>query len=292
MTLAGLMLAGCHDPTHPPPRVVVPGEDYRQPLTRADDVKPMPPIPPGPGEATNYPQPYNDEPLLVQRPPEQRAFADAYNRVGHPRIAIFVNRTLNGQVVPVIDNRPLGEVEQHPLNTNGPVVVEQQTTTNGRTQTQFTQPGQYDEASAKTLDYEAMENILTDWLAANGQVTVVSPTLARARLTKDQIAKLEAGEALVLSDISQRLDADIFVQVQAHPTRQSYGPAVRLVAEAINVRGGQSLGRAVVDVPPPLDKNQLNKYTRFMARKLMDDMTGAWLSAPPPRAAPAAPAPH
>src|SRR5262249_9587484 len=142
--------------------------------------------------------------------------------------------------------------------------------------------------SVKSLDYEAMENILTDWIASNGQVTVVSPTLARARLTQAQIAKLEAGEALVLADLAQRLDGGIFIQVQAHPTRQSYGPAVRLVAEAINVRGGQSLGRAVVDVPPPLDKNQLNKYTRFIARKLMDDMTGAWLSGPPQTTTPAA----
>jgi hypothetical protein len=266
LTLAGIMLAGCHDPSPPPPRVVVPGADYRQPVARQDEVKPMPPIAQGPVE----PQTYNDEPLLVQRPPEQRAFVDAYNRVGHPRIAIFVNRTLNGQVVPVNDGRPLGEVEQHPTNSNGAL----------------------DEVSAKSYDYEAMENILTDWLAANGQVTVISPTLARARLTGNQIAKLEAGEALVLSDINQRLDADIFIQVQAHPTRQNYGPSVRLVAEAINVRGGQSLGRAVVDVPPPLDKNQLNKYTRFVARKLMDDMTGSWLAGPGPAApgAPAAPA--
>ncbi len=109
------MLAGCHDPSPPPPRVVVPGADYRQPVARQDEVKPMPPIAQGPVE----PQTYNDEPLLVQRPPEQRAFVDAYNRVGHPRIAIFVNRTLNGQVVPVNDGRPLGEVEQHPTNSNG-----------------------------------------------------------------------------------------------------------------------------------------------------------------------------
>ncbi len=263
IALTGIILAGCHDPTPPPPRVVVPGPDYRQPVSRADEVKPMPPTGSGPVE----PQTYNDEPLLVQRPPEQRAFVDAYNRVGHPRIAIFVNRTLNGQVVPVNDARPLGEADQHPMISNGAV----------------------DDVSAKSLDYEAMENILTDWIAANGQVTVISPTLARARLTSAQITKLEAGEAFVLSDINQRLDADIFIQVQAHPTRQNNGPSVRLVAEAINVRGGQSLGRAVVDVPPPMDTNQLNKDPRFVARKLMDDMTGAWLSGPP-QAAPAAPA--
>ena len=120
-------------------------------------------------------------------------------------------------------------------------------------QVTYERPGQYDELQAQSLDYEAVENILTDWLAANGQVTVVSPTLARARLTKEQIESLERGEKFALSDISQRLDADVFVQVQVHPTKQSqYGSEFRLVGEAINVRGGQSLGRAVVDVPPPL----------------------------------------
>ena len=38
--------------------------------------------------------------------------------------------------------------------------------------------------------------------------------------------------------------------------------------------------RAAVDVQPPLDKLQANKYTRFLARKLMDGMTTTW-SAPP-----------
>jgi hypothetical protein len=43
----------------------------------------------------------------------------------------------------------------------------------------------------------------------------------------------------------------------------------------------------MVEVPPPLDKRQLNKYTRFLARKLMDGMTGSWrVAAAEDRAAP------
>ena len=45
-----------------------------------------------------------------------------------------------------------------------------------------------------------------------------------------------------------------------------------MVAEALNVGDGRSLGRAVVDVPAPLDKPKINRYTHFMARKLMDGM--------------------
>jgi hypothetical protein len=56
---------------------------------------------------------------------------------------------------------------------------------------------------------------------------------------------------------------------------------VRVIAEAINIKGGESLARAAVDVQPPLDKFQTINYTRFLARKLMDGMTATW-SAPPP----------
>jgi hypothetical protein len=69
---------------------------------------------------------------------------------------------------------------------------------------------------------------------------------------------------------------------------------VRLVANASNLKGGESLARAVVDVPPPLEKTKLNNYTRFVARKLMRDMTAAWtqFGGPPPESAPGGPPPQ
>jgi hypothetical protein len=84
-----------------------------------------------------------------------------------------------------------------------------------------------------------------------------------------------------VGELVEQLQADVLIQVQARPTRQTrYGLEVRLIAEALNTRGGQSIGRAVVDIPPPLEKTTINKYTRFVARKLMDDMTGTWNNAP------------
>ena len=138
---------------------------------------------------------------------------------------------------------------------------------------------QYDEAAARSIDYAAMENILTDWLSAGGRVAVISPQAARQALDPNQVQDLNSGQPTRPQDISDRLHADILVLVQAQPTRQSgAGPAVRLVAEATNLRGAESLGQAVVDVLPPLDKPQINKYTRFIARKLMDGMTANWMS--------------
>ena len=101
---------------------------------------------------------------------------------------------------------------------------------------------------------------------------------------------MQQGRPQVLSEVARQLGADVLVQVQAHPTKQTQqGLEVRIIAEAMNTRDGQSLARAVVDVPPPLDKPQINEYTRFLARKLMDQMTETW-SVPPPPAPPPPPA--
>src|SRR6185312_3128920 len=108
-------------------------------------------------------------------------------------------------------------------------------------------------------------------------VAVISQTAARQTLGAAQTQELDAGRVGNGKEINDRIHADILVMVRAQPTRQSGGgPAVRLVADVSNVLGGESIARAVVDVPPPLDKPQLNTYTRFLARKLMKDMTSSW----------------
>jgi hypothetical protein len=141
----------------------------------------------------------------------------------------------------------------------------------------FLRPGEYDEVAARAIDYQAMEAIMLDWISANGQVQVISPTMARGRLTDEQIGELQAGRPRVLAEVARELDTDVLVQVQARPTRQTpAGMEVRVIAEAISLQGGQSIARAIVDIPPPLDKIQLNVYTRFLARKLMDDMAATW----------------
>jgi hypothetical protein len=122
-----------------------------------------------------------------------------------------------------------------------------------------------------------MQTILTDWLACGGRVAVVSPEAARQALNPQQAHNLDSGQGVNGKEFSDRIRADVLVSVRAEVTRQSgNGPAIRFIAEASNLAGGESLGRAVVDVPPPLDKPQINTYTRFVARKLMQDMTSAW----------------
>ncbi len=310
VVMIGMLQWGCNPP--PPPRVPVPSVTTRAALREYDREKPLPDQ--SAYEDMRLQPAYDDAPLVIQRPPEQRAFVETYRRVGQPRIAVFVNRTLDGNLVPVAVNDPVVSADLTRRATTG-VSVEQRSAagyggyyggahrdTTDRFETKgpgeyresvavYLKPGQYDEVQAKSLDYEAMENILTDWIACNGQVMVMSPLLVRQRLTDQQVQELQSGRPQVLRELAQQLDADILIQVQSHPTKQTReGLQVRVIAEAMNVKGGQSIGRAVVDVPPPLEKTQINRYTRFLARKLMDDMTQAWvmpLPAPTPEAAPA-----
>ena len=317
LALAGLTAtgAGCQPEAPPPPRVSIPTGPTAGLVRERDRLPRYAEEERDDRRSELPPPPFDDAPIVSQAAPEQRAYVGAYERVGRPRIAVFVNRTLEGQLVPVNDNEPLATVERTRRSSSG-VTVESRTTSRGdgyyrdryrdadfradqdrtdRFQSQgpgeytdrvdvYLPRGKYDEVEARGIDYEAMENILTDWLAADGQVEIVSPVMVRGRLSDEQVKELQSGRPRMLGEIAKELDADILVQVQARPTRQTrQGLEVRMLAEAINVsRGGQSIARAVVDVPPPLDKPKINKYTRFVARKLMDGMIGTWGGYQPP----------
>ena len=289
---------GRRDPD-PEPRSRIPDRPPPVPVREYEEEKPLPERSRG-GDVPA--PPFDDVPLVNQRPPEQRSFINAYESVGRPRILVFVNRTLEGEIVPVNPDDPYVSVERN-RTARGDVRIESRDSrrrddfyrgrddrdredrfeSRGPSEVRdrvdvYLRPGEYDEVDARALDYEAMENILIDWIASDGRVEVISPVMARQRLTDEQVKELQEGRPRMGAEIAKQLDADVLVQVQARPTRQTLnGLEVRVIAEAINVgRGGQSIGRAMVEVPPPLDKPQLNKYTRFLARKLMDGMTGSW----------------
>lgn len=306
---AGAGAGGCVDRTPPPQDVPVPLGPGQGRLRSEDPVKPMP----NPEESDEYggalpPPPFRDDPLIAQEVPEEPAFVEAYQAIGRPRIVVFVNRTLQGELLPVNDDDPFVSVERR-RTARGDVTVEsrrrelsddfrsrddRETTdrfdarggSDGRDTAEFRdrldvylRPGQYDEVLARQVDYEAIENILTDVLSAHGRVEIVSPIAARRRLTESQVKDLEQGEGRALNDVARTLDADVLVHVTARPTRQTRsGLYVRLVAEAVNSQGGQSIGRGVVEIPPPLDKPRINRFSRFLARKLMDGMIGSWES--------------
>jgi hypothetical protein len=294
----GLIGLGCRDTSPAPPRVPVPSSGNR--VSYAEPERDKPVVDNWAYQQQQQQPGFADEPLVNQPPPEQRAFVDAYNRVGRPRLTVFVNRTLEGSLLPVNENEPVLSVQQSRKSTTGVTVerkegaayrgyydsahVDRSDTykSNGpseykETTEVYLKPGQYDEAQAKSLDYEAVENIMADWLAASGQTVMIAPSMARQRMTDEELKDLQSGRPVALSEVAKRLGADVLIQVQAHPTRQTaQGLEVRVIAEAINTKGGQSIGRAVVDMEPPLVKTSINNYTRFLARKLMLEMSQSW----------------
>ena len=328
-------LGGCKPQTGPLPPVDVPprGEG---PLKRSPEMRPLPrdADPERVGSADLRPPAFDDVPLVDQAAPEEPAFVAAYQSVGSPRVALFVNRGFDGDVLPTADRRTIVGSEDVRRST-GPVTVETSDDRRrgrdgiifGRRDEQYRRgpfdpdgfdryddrptdrptdrfestgpaeyrrtsevylpPGEYDEVDARRIDYAAVETAMADFLAAGGRVTLVAPDLARDRLTDEQVSDLTSGRPVALRQVARALDADVLVQVQAKPTRQTErGLEVRLVAQAMNTKGGELLGRAVVDVPPPLTKTRINAYTRFLARKLMSDLTASWKNAPAPKTNP------
>lgn len=272
------MSAGCQQrgPGYGPPQVRAPQYSDGGP---PHDEKPLP----DPTRAELPPPPYVDVPLISQRPPEQREFLRAYEAVGRPKIAVFVNRTLQGQVEDVPDavrgdyGRRYGRrLDFDSWDRRGDLRGDD-----------YLAPGEYDEAWASKIDYGTMETVLTQWISNDGQVTVMSPSVIRSRLKPEEVSRLEEGRLRELRELAKELDTDILIHVQVRPTRQStQGPiALRLNAESINMMGGESIGRATVLIPPPLSSEQVNKFTRFVARKLMSDMIQTW-SGPGPGARP------
>jgi hypothetical protein len=264
-----LGLGGC-DNSPPPNRVPVPTTANPDQMRPADYVKPMPPednrvdlrvpnqqIPePPPSSAAPVPNASTPPPPEHSFADTQRDFLDAYKQVGQPKIVIFVNHTLQGQLVQPSAPEPwLASEPPAPQPTPS------------------LRPDQYDQASAGAVDYAAIENRLADWLGNNGKVAVTPPATVRQKLSDDQIKQLQTGHA----DAAAALDADILIQVQAHPTQQTQrGLQLQLEVHAMNVKGGQAIAHATVDMEAPLDQAQIDGTTRTISRELMVDMIRTW----------------
>ena len=220
-----LHLAGCTSPA--PRRVSVPPRDQAKDYGRVHENEPMKPLPEQAERSSALPRPYDDVPLVSQHPPEQRAYLEAYERVGRPKLMI---------VAMPADRTPSG-------------------------------------GTSDGVDYAAVETVLADWLSADGKVTLLSPAASPAPAP----ARATTGTSGEETGTPRQPDADVLVRVQVNPSQ--VGKDVRehrFIAEAVNTRGGESIGRAVVDVGSPLEKGALNEATRFIARKLMDEMTESW----------------
>jgi hypothetical protein len=83
--------------------------------------------------------------------------------------------------------------------------------------------GSFDRGDGNTMDYQAIETIMTDWLSCNGNVMIISPKAARQRLNDQQVRDLQDNQPAAVGAVGQQVGAEILVHVQAHPTRQVEG---------------------------------------------------------------------
>jgi len=123
-------------------------------------------------------------------------------------------------------------------------------------------------------DYDTLERVIRDALAAEGQVAVVPSNAARV-LTDQQLKGLRASDTKVLSEVGNQLHADVIVGVRVAPSVAEQEER-QITATARNVRDGQQIATATSSIPPPPQRRQLDFAGRLLAERLVDELAGAW----------------
>jgi hypothetical protein len=98
-------LTGCRDNSPPPPRSSIPPIGTYTEM-RPVSQKPLPPI-----EGKHLCPALRRCAADYSGSAEQPAFVEAYRGVGSPRVALFVNRTLDGRIVDTVAPAPIRGVE-------------------------------------------------------------------------------------------------------------------------------------------------------------------------------------
>jgi hypothetical protein len=122
-----------------------------------------------------------------------------------------------------------------------------------------------------------IEASIVQYFDNSGKVRVQDSESARAKLTREQVLRLENGDPAANTLLATELQADVLIRVTAKPTLQSSGgPAIRLLAKAVSTTDARNLGTATVDMPLPMSKPNINEYTRYLSGQLMGQMALKW----------------
>jgi hypothetical protein len=140
-------------------------------------------------------------------------------------------------------------------------------------------------------DYDTLERVVRDALAADGQVAVV-PNSAVRQLTEQQLKGLAGGDSKATADVGGQLHADVIVQIRVPPTAAER-EETQITATARNARDGAQIATAAASIPPPPQRRQLDFAGRLLAERLVDELAGAWenLARIPPTPASTQPVP-
>jgi len=261
LVVGGLVLAGFDQPGRAQ-QVPLPGPNDQQAYPPLPASKPLPPESLG----DNSPPP----PLVRQPLPEEDTFVKAYQAARSPRIMVFVNRTIQGEILPKDNLEELIRVEDT-QSSNAAVPVNTRHTTSIKTAA-----AKYDTIGASRTDYEAIELSLLKYLSAPG-VDVRDAEVLRAKMDREAELRLENNDRTVVPLLKKEFQTDILVQVAATPTSHAaVGQAVRMLAKAIRTTDGRVLASDYEDLPLPMTKTVINIFTRQIARHLMLEMATVW----------------
>lgn len=251
LTVLGFLMGGCEEP--PVQRVAIPAPN------EAGAYRPVPAPKPLPPEATGeYPGGPNGAPAPIVRQalPEESSFVQAYQAARSPRIMVFVNRTIQGNVLTATALNQLSQ--QTGPGTAGAANIP------------------YDNIGASRTDYEAIELSLLNYMSAPG-VDIRDSEVLRSKLDREAVLRLENNDRSVVPLLKQEFQTDILIQVAATPTSHaSAGQAVRMLAKAIRTTDGRVLASDYQDLPLPMTKTAINVFTRQIARQLMSQMANVW----------------
>jgi len=259
-------------------------------------------------------------PAMREPLPSEEAFVRAYLAHRSPRVMVFVNRTINGDSLQPDGLAELTRTEVKQSATGSVNVANEHVSTaqnsaaaaaagwggasasagagstNDTSKTGFSSngpaeytkttsvkvaPDKYDEVGATKDDYEMIELSIVNYMDAGGRVQIKDADAARNKLDREKILRLENGDAAAWRLLSTELQTDILIQVKAVPTRQaSSGAAIRLMCKAVSTTDARNLGTAVVDMPLPISKTNVNVFTRHLAEKMMQQMAEKWSGNP------------
>jgi hypothetical protein len=253
-------LIGCRDNSPPVAQVLPP--DIGQDTYRREVDYPKP-LPAGPRTTVTTPRSGELEPPPESAPamtgmPEAQSFVDVYRRVNSPRIIVYVNPGLSGQLLPARDPRS----GQPIASTDGPAKAT--------------------DTDNSGIDYAAIDTALADSMGCGGKVNIVPSATVRTRLNPEQLTQLHNGRPDALAGLDGLVQGHVLIQVQL----RGDGTNLNAYAEAINVRGAGLLARASA----PVDRAQPAAAANALARDLMAGLAKTWAQPVPAPAESAAPA--
>lgn len=224
---------------------------------------PQPPLPPLPPTAM-VPAPNAAQIASAGNAlPEEEAFVRAYTGRRSPRIMVFVNRTIQGDILPKDNLDELIRMEVKHTATGGVKVSSEnsastQANSSGSSagysgtsvnsaninsaktdKSNFVSGGpadytkttslkvvadKLDEIGASRTDYDMVELSLIDYLDCGGRVHVFDSESVRGKLDREKILRIENSDPAAVKLLSTELQTDVLIQVKATPTHQSQWP--------------------------------------------------------------------